>query len=374
MTTVRLSHKVKRGLASSGVLVSTVVLAAPTMAQEAVPAVIPSVSSVLTQWKEQAAQFGVVLPEVDPALVEQADASIEDANRAIAEVNTNIEKAQQLVDPASWGELAQQATLPEYAQTVEEVRAAARGDRANYHWRSDELSKFMAASSGPVLQRVPGSWFNAPDVPEESILAEQQGFSLYGPGTPIVVGNQICTVTAAGVDADGRKVAITAGHCGAVGSAVESADSPSIGPSGTVVAVGKNADYSVIELGSNAQVTRSYNGVEVTELGGKTLTPGEFACKAGIGTGTTCGTTWNTASTIATTQICAGRGDSGAPVMVGGRAVGLVDGGAWPTPWLACQTPLQGPLHMPTVTTNMDSVLSEINASNGVGRHLALPQ
>ncbi len=40
-----------------------------------------------------------------------------------------------------------------------------------------------------------------------------RGKSLYGPGTPLYVNQDtMCTLTAAGTDAAGRKVGLTAGH------------------------------------------------------------------------------------------------------------------------------------------------------------------
>src|SRR5699024_3886791 len=134
----------------------------------------------------------------------------------------------------------------------------------NYVWRNDLFSKVAAGKPFEdfVSHRAPGSFFDAPRVPEESNQAMTQGKSLYGPGTPIYINDQtMCTLTMAGTDADGRKVGVTAGHCAEVGDSVASADSWQVGPTGTVVSKNAELDYSVIEFGSDAEVTNSYNGV-----------------------------------------------------------------------------------------------------------------
>lgn len=249
------------------------------------------------------------------------------------------------------------------------------GEGPNYHWKEDIFSMVAAQHFGPVLHRVPGSYFNQPDIPRESLQAEREGYSLYGPGTPIYIGDdQMCTVAATGIDSEGRKVAITAGHCGKVGEEVTSADSWRVGPSGTVVAKGENLDYSVIELGSNAKVTNSYNGVTITQLRGTKLNEGEMACKRGVATGRSCGFTWLTDEDSHMTQMCATAGDSGGPVLKNGKLVGLVSGGVFPNYDLSCRSPWQGGLFMPTISVSADAVFNDIDRSGGVGSGLRLVQ
>lgn len=245
----------------------------------------------------------------------------------------------------------------------------------NYQWRHDIPSMIAAQHFGPVLHRVPGSYFNQPDIPQESLDAEREGYSLYGPGTPVYIGEEhLCTIAATGVDEQGHKVAITAGHCGKVGDSVTSADSWRVGPSGTVVAVGENLDYSVIELGSNAKVTNSYNGVVIHQLGGKPLKEGEMSCKRGVATGRSCGITWLTDENSQMTQLCAGQGDSGGPVLKQGRLVGIISGGVIPNYNFSCRSPWQGNLFMPTISVSADAVLADIDARGGVGKGLKLVQ
>lgn len=297
-----------------------------------------------------------VLPEQISSLlpketVDQVNAAVSSAQEQVAQA---VQQVQQAVQPAQQ-EYADQGFQPIV-------------DGPNYHWTNDLSSQVMAATPGPVLHRVQGSWFNAPDVPAESIEAEKQGKSLYGPGTPIYVGdNDLCTVAFTGTDAAGRKLAVTAGHCGGVGSQVTSADSWRVGPSGTVAATNPNLDYSVIELGSNAKITNTYNGVTVNQLGQGSLAPGQVACKSGVATGNTCGMTWSSQPNTQFTQICASQGDSGAPVLLGDRVVGMVNGGMLPIASASCRTPLQGPLFMPTVSVPVDSILADLNSRDAVG-------
>lgn len=238
----------------------------------------------------------------------------------------------------------------------------------NYTFRSDMASKVLAGKpfADRVLHRVPGSLHDAPRIPNESNEALQHGKSLYGPGTPIYVGKGpsevMCTVTVAGYGEHGNKYALTAGHCGNEGDTVTSADSWQAGPSGTIVKVNHELDYALIELGSNAEVTRSYDGVTINHLGSKPLARGQNVCKKGVASGTTCGMTLSDWDAMNVNHACAMQGDSGAPLYTGDRLVGLVNGGMFPPPFdVQCASPLQGPIHAPTGSARMDAVLSDLN-------------
>ncbi|WKD57081.1 hypothetical protein CAPI_02540 [Corynebacterium capitovis DSM 44611] len=246
----------------------------------------------------------------------------------------------------------------------------------NYVWQSDLSSKVLAGKPfvDHVLHRVPGSFHDAPAAPAESAAAQARGHSLFGPGTPIYGGNNICTVAVAGYDAAGRMLAITAGHCGAPGTAVVSADSPQIGQSGTVVASGAGLDYAVIELGPNAEVTRSYNGLTINELGAQPQSAGTVVCKTGVASGTTCGITLYDWGLDNVSHVCAMPGDSGAPLTSGDRLVGIIAGSALPADVnVACYTPLQGAAHGPTRAIRFDAVTASLNAAGGVGSGFRLP-
>lgn len=246
----------------------------------------------------------------------------------------------------------------------------------NYVWASDPASKVLAGKpfADEVLHRVPGSYHDAPRIPAESDAAKEQGASLYGPGTPVYVGGSMCTVAVAGYDEAGRKIALTAGHCGEPGTPVASADSPQLGVSGTVVSTNPDLDYSVIELGSNTEVSRSYNGVTVNSLGGEPAAPGDVVCKEGVASGRTCGMTFYDYGRDNISQVCAMYGDSGAPLVAGDRVVGLVTGGVLPPGGnVPCYSPLQGALHTPTLSTRMDTVLTDMDGRSEPGRGFRLP-
>ena len=245
----------------------------------------------------------------------------------------------------------------------------------NYHWRSDPVSKALAGKpfADRVLNRVPGSHFDAHRIYPGAADSLRRGKSLYGPGTPIYVGPRgMCTVTAAGRDGAGRAVALTAGHCGNVGDQVASADSLEAGWSGRIVRKNPHLDYAVIQLGGNAELTASYNGSTIRSLGGAAR-PGQMLCKNGYATGVTCGHTWIADHNRHNTQVCAMAGDSGAPLYDGTRLVGMINGSPLPPGInLECKTPLQGGLHAPTVSTNIDRIISDLNSAPGPGNGFRL--
>lgn len=330
----------------AGFLGGAALFAAPAAGAQELPG---DPAGLIEQVQGDLADLGISGPEVD-AVATQATQAVEQASGQVAEVQEEIStQAPQLAEDATG-----------YAGNI---------DGPNYHWREDTASKALAGSStGPVLQRVAGSWFDAPDVPQESRDAEARGVSLYGPGTPVYVGDtMMCTLGVAGHDAAGRKIGLTAGHCGDQGDPVMSADSHGVGQSGTVVGGNKALDYSVVEFGDNAEVSNSYNGVTVNSVGGPAPATGEVLCKQGVATGHTCGNTWTASEQVSITQVCAMQGDSGAPVMRGDQVVGMVSGGLLPFHQLQCQSPLQGQLFMPTVVTNMSNVMADLNATGGPG-------
>lgn len=239
-----------------------------------------------------------------------------------------------------------------------------------YVWRNDPVSKFLAAKplAPAILHRVPGSWFDATRTPAYVTQAANRGRAVYGPGTPIFVGEGMCTVTAAGTDSAGRKVAITAGHCGGVGSPVVSADSRRLGRTGTVAHRNEYLDYAVIHLGENADITANYNGAPIR---GAAAPPpvGHQICKNGYASGFTCGHVWQNLPAETVSQVCAMQGDSGAPVYVGDRVVGMINNSLLPPEInVACTTPLQGGFHAPTVSVHFGRVIEDLNKQP---RHVA---
>lgn len=245
----------------------------------------------------------------------------------------------------------------------------------NYQWRTDPAAKVLAGKpfAPGVLHRVPGSWFDAQRANPGAKQAASRGRALYGPGAPIYVGLYgMCTVTAVGTDGAGRKVALTAGHCGNVGDQVVASDSFAAGPTGRVARKNGAMDYAVIELGPRADLTASYNGTTIRSTGGSVRT-GEQLCKNGYASGVTCGINWMTDGVRQQSQVCAMAGDSGAPLYSGTRLVGLVNGSSIPrNANLQCMSPLQGPIHSPTVSTSIDAIIRDLNAAPGVGNGFRL--
>lgn len=322
-------------------------------------------AGIIDQVRDGLAGVGIQTPQVDKNVTDAVDSSVRNAQQAVQHTAQQAQYAEPMTNPNPIG-LAEQATQPEFKP---------KGTTPNYKWKNDGFSKVAAGKpqADYVLHRVPGSMFDAPRIPEESVAAMNQGESLYGPGTPLYVNDKtMCTLTVAGNDNAGRKVGLTAGHCGNVGDPVTSADSEQIGPTGTVVSKNEDLDYAVIEFGSKAKVSRSYNGVTVNQLGGG-VKPGQQACKQGVATGKTCGITYQQAKKIQVNQVCAMMGDSGAPLLVNGRLIGSISGGFLPVNF-PCRTPLQGPVHNPTAATNMDAVLADMNRRGGVGAGFTLPQ
>ena len=333
----------RRAVVAASFLIGGLGLAAPA----AHASTYVDTAAVVDQANAQLSQFGVTLDRQAAELFdEQVNASID---AVIAPYEDTVQQQQQ------------------QQQQIETVEQEVHKALPNYEVRNDIPAQIMAATPGEVLHRVPGSWFDALAVPQESVQVEQQGQSLYGPGTPIYLnGTSMCTLAVTGMDADGRKVGITAGHCGNTGDAVRSADSYWVGDTGTVVYNAPSADYSVIEFGSNAQLTNSYNGIVANGVGGG-VANGQQVCKNGVATGYTCGVVWATDNHTTMSQVCAGRGDSGAPLMSNGKVVGIISGGVIPNYSLSCTTPLQGSLFMPTVSVNMDTILTDLDSQQVPG-------
>ena len=189
-----------------------------------------------------------------------------------------------------------------------------------------------------------------------------------GGGAGIVVnGETFCTLTAIGRDNTGRLVGLTSAHCGGPGGQVAAESDEAAGILGVMVAGNDNLDYAVIEF-DPAKVTpvSNYNGFLITGIGPD---PGfgQIACKLGRTTGHSCGVTWGPGDEPGTilNQVCGRPGDSGAPVTVDNRLVGMIHG-AFIEELPECIVKYI-PLHTPAVTVSINSVLSDISAKNRAG-------
>ncbi|WKD58936.1 S1 family peptidase [Corynebacterium caspium] len=338
--------------------------------------------------QQDAAKYGINLPKLPREFAEAIDAAspqaatdLENARQAAATAAQNWFQSQ--ADLQTTVRIAfQGATLPTMvANSAAGTTRATQATQAaiqmpefkidpqiaarNYLWVTDPISQILAGKlpgSGPVLHRVGGSWFDAPRIPEEAKEAAAAGKILMGAGTPIYLSqNTMCTLTAVGTDATGKKWGITAAHCAKEGDPVASADMWQLGAAGKIVYRDTAADYAIIEFAPNVEFTSHYNGVNAQSIGDNAVR-GEQLCKFGVASGWSCGITWIASSLRFTSHAGAMPGDSGAPVMRGNQLVGMVNGGILPFPELAYHSPLQGAAFMPTQMTPMSRVLTSLNA------------
>lgn len=221
---------------------------------------------------------------------------------------------------------------------------------------------FLQATGQPGPHRVPGHYFTSPGIPKAQRAAAPS--VLAGPSMPIYVGNNICTLGVVGYDKAGNKVGITAGHCGGPGTPVISMDAERAGQIGTVVRNGY-PDYAVIKFNNKVRLTRGYNNVHLNALGGSTPGSLQQMCKTGVATGVSCGPMLAISGPFLVSHLCGSMGDSGGPIYVGNRLVGIVNGGVANMP--SCTTPLQGPLHAPTAGAAWNVIAADLNAAGGVG-------
>ncbi|MEU5841649.1 serine protease [Rhodococcus sp. NPDC047139] len=166
-----------------------------------------------------------------------------------------------------------------------------------------------------------------------------------------------CTLTTIGNDSAGRLVGLTAGHCGEPGMTVKAEYDTAAGPVGRVASSVPTLDYAVIVFDRDKVVPVNRVGnVTITGVGAPANFP-DVACKEGRTTGNTCGVVWGDVfgSQETWTQVCVIEGDSGAPVVVGSTLVAMVN------------AYLLAPCAGPAVGTNIDVILSDINAGGGPG-------
>ena len=182
-----------------------------------------------------------------------------------------------------------------------------------------------------------------------------------GGGAGVIVdGESRCTLTAIGKDRNDVLVGFTSAHCGGPGAVVASEASPGAGTLGVMVAGNDALDYAVIEF-DPAKVTpvNNYDGFLINGLGPDPVA-GQIACKQGRSTGNSCGVTWGPGPKPGTTvnQVCGGPGDSGAPVTIDNRLVGMLHGGA--SQLLPGCVTKYIPLHTPAVTVSISAVLADL--------------
>lgn len=189
-----------------------------------------------------------------------------------------------------------------------------------------------------------------------------------GGGSGIVIdGDAYCTLTTIGHDHNGDLVGFTSAHCGGPGAVVAVEGAEDVGQVGTMVAGNDALDYAVIRFAPD-KVTPvdNVNGFVIDGLG-PDPTFGEVACKLGRTTGYSCGVTWGPGQDPGTivNQVCGQPGDSGAPVTVDNKLVGMIHG-AFTEDLPTCVVKFV-PLHTPAVTMSFNTQLADITAKNRPG-------
>lgn len=141
-----------------------------------------------------------------------------------------------------------------------------------------------------------------------------------------------CALAAVGTDAQGRSLGLTAGHCASVGERILTADRRTVVGMvvtskrfpGDGVFVYDALDYAVIEFTDVVRPTRT-TPVVLTGIGRPTV--GEVVCKFADGDvdpGERCGVVDRTAPREFSALLFGSFGDSGGPVYVGGRLLGVL--------------------------------------------------
>jgi hypothetical protein len=189
-----------------------------------------------------------------------------------------------------------------------------------------------------------------------------------GGGSGLVVdGGTLCTLTTIGNDNRGNLIGFTSAHCGGPGVRVAAEGFENAGVVGTMVAGNDALDYAVIQF--DPQKVRPVNNVKGFQIDGLGPDPvvGDVACKLGRTTGYSCGVTWGPGDEPGTfiNQVCGRPGDSGAPVTVNNRLVGMIHG-AFSEELPTCIIKYI-PLHTPAVNMSFNTQLADITAKNRPG-------
>ncbi len=195
----------------------------------------------------------------------------------------------------------------------------------------------------------------------------QDPVSLGGGSGLVVNGETLCTLTAIGNDNRGDLVGFTSAHCGGPGAKVGAEGHENAGVLGEMVAGNDALDYAVIKFDpQKVHPVNNVDGFQIDGLGPDPLV-GDIACKLGRTTGYSCGITWGPGDEPGTfiNQVCGQPGDSGAPVTVNNRLVGMIHG-AFSEELPTCIIKYI-PLHTPAVNMSFNTQLADIVAKNRPG-------
>ncbi|ADG97108.1 conserved hypothetical protein [Segniliparus rotundus DSM 44985] len=237
-------------------------------------------------------------------------------------------------------------------------------------WLPAAVLAAAAALPAPTASAEPDAIVLAPGAPLAIVAA------------PLAPGEQTtaeaCTLTAIGYDNEQRLVGLTAGHCARVGKIVYSEDSSGVGMIGKIVKINhdmshpavadeahpwvEDLDYAVIEFNEekvipSSQVRVGDRTIDVADVGGEPEV-GDKVCKVGRTTGLTCGEVTEVKDWAHAATFCTKEGDSGGPVFLGDRIVGLVTTSVTIVGSNACGT---------ETGSNIDTVLGAIGPGVGDG-------
>lgn len=189
-----------------------------------------------------------------------------------------------------------------------------------------------------------------------------------GGGSGLVVnGDTLCTLTAIGNDDKGNLIGFTSAHCGGPGAQVGAEGAEGAGVLGTMVAGNDALDYAVIQFDpKKVTPTNNVDNFQIDGLGPDPVT-GDVACKLGRTTGYSCGVVWGPGEEPGTivSQVCGQPGDSGGPLTVNNRLVGMIHG-AFAEDLPTCVVKFI-PLHTPAVAMSINTQLADIAAKNRPG-------
>ncbi|MEV0246982.1 hypothetical protein AB0H76_10375 [Nocardia sp. NPDC050712] len=213
----------------------------------------------------------------------------------------------------------------------------------------------LAAVSGTALAAGPGSALPT---------------AVLGGGSGITLGEQAaCTLTTIGYDRAQRLVGLTAGHCAELGTPVRAERASEAGPIGTVALVDPDDDYAVIEFDPGKVVpVRQVAATRIDGIGAGPR-PGDLVCKNGRTTGYGCGVVWDAHPWWFRNETGSRSGDSGAPVTLGDRLVGMNVGHLAEAPLAVAVSgpPGRMPAVHSAVATQIGMILADIEQNGAVG-------
>ncbi|MFE7801752.1 hypothetical protein [Nocardia sp. NPDC057440] len=203
--------------------------------------------------------------------------------------------------------------------------------------------------------------------------AQAAGNAVLGGSSGLVFdNNSACSLTAIGYDGANRLVGLTAGHCAPAGARLAAEKSLDAGVIGVVAYSdnGEGLDFAVLQF-DPALVTpvRTVGPTTIAGLGA-VPGPGATVCTSGRTSGSDCGVVWGGLEGSTINQSCSKPGDSGGPVTVGDRLVGMNQGRLTGLGGIGFDVPCVSagnPVHSPAFFAPIDQILEAVNATGGVG-------